>query len=393
MSRRGANATTLRRSWLLAAALAIVAPSARVVACSAFSVAGDGLVLFAVNEDFWDPDTKMWLVPASEGSYGRVYFGYSDLLPQGGMNEAGLAYDGFATPPKPVQRGREKAPISERALIDSAMATCATVDDVVRLVERHNLQVMESFMLMFADRTGASVIIEGDDILRKTGPFQVVTNFRQSQHPDGVGAYEDGESCTRFEIATEQLGQLKQVTIEAARDVLVAIHAEGRSRTLYSVIYELGNGRAHLYHYHDFSHDVVIDLAAELEKGAGVVDLPALFPRSYAYEAFAAEQAAELEARRVARGPVEVAAEVMSGYVGRYLGPDGELTITLENGSLIGDAVDLPRTALTPTSPTTFFAVRFLGDVEIDFQVGPEGQVEGVALRVGGRKTLLERVP
>jgi hypothetical protein len=393
MSRRGTNATTLQRSWLLAAALAIVAPSARVVACSAFSVAGDGLVLFAVNEDFWDPDTKMWLVPASEGSYGRVYFGYSGLLPEGGMNEAGLAYDGFATPPKPVQRGREKPLISERELIDTAMASCATVEEVLALFDRHNLEVMKSFMLMFADRSGASVIIEGDHLLRKSGAFQAVTNFRQSEHPDGRGAYEGGESCVRFEIANERLAQLTRVTVEAARDVLVAIHAEGRSRTLYSVIYELGNGRAHLYHYHDFSHEVVIDLAAELEKGARVIDLPTLFPRSSAYETFAGEQAAELEKRRVGRGAATVSPDLLTRYVGRYRGPEGVLTTSVEDGRLIGDAVGLPQIALTPASPTTFYAVRFIGDVELDFRVGTEGQVQGITLRAGDHQTFMERLP
>lgn len=393
MSPRGTTHAMLQRSCLFAAALAIVVPTAGVFACSAFSIAGDGLVLFADNEDFWDPGTKMWFVPASEGSYGRVYFGYGGLLPEGGLNEAGLAYGGYATSSKPVLRGQGKPAISERELIDTAMATCATVEEVLALFDRHNLEVMESFMLMFADRSGASVIIEGDHLLRKRGAFQVVTNFRQSEHPDGTGAYEGGESCTRFEIASEGLAQMNHVTVEAARDVLAAIHAEGHSRTLYSVIYELEKGRAHLYHYHDFSHEVVIDLAAELERGARVIDLPTLFPRSSAYGSFANEQAAALEARRIERGPVELSPELMARYVGRYRGPEGVLTIAMECGSLIGDAVGLPQVTLTPASATTFFVVRFIGDVELEFRLGPEDQVQGVELRTGDHQAFMERLP
>jgi hypothetical protein len=380
------------RVWL-AVAVVLAVPARAVLACSAFSIAGDGLVLFASNEDFWDPDTKVWFVPATEGTYGRVYFGYSDLLPQGGMNEAGLAYDGFATSPEPILRGRDKPPITERELIETAMARCATVDEVLRLVDRFNLQVMQSFMLMFADRSGASVIIEGDEVLRKTGPFQVITNFRQSQHPDGKGAYQGGESCARYEIADERLRHMDRVTIEQARGVLAAVHAEGRSKTLYSMIYDLAHGRVHVYHFHNFANELVIDLAAELAKGGRVVDLPALFPRSYAYEAFAKEQAAELEARRAARGPVDLPSDQLSRLVGGYRGPEGVLTITLENGVLIGDAVGLPRAVLTPASATTFFALRFIGDAELEFRLGPQDRVEGVELRTGEQTVFMERVP
>ena len=42
------------------------------------------------------------------------------------------------------------------------------------LFARHDLRFLENAMLMFADRSGDSVIIEGDEFLRKEGRFQVV---------------------------------------------------------------------------------------------------------------------------------------------------------------------------------------------------------------------------
>ena len=66
----------------------VVAPA--VDSCTAFLVAGDGGVLFGNNEDFWNPATGMWFVPAEGESLGAVFFGFDNLSPQGGMNEAGL---------------------------------------------------------------------------------------------------------------------------------------------------------------------------------------------------------------------------------------------------------------------------------------------------------------
>ena len=87
----------------------------------------DGRVALAgSNEDWADPNTQMWFVPATKDNYGIVYFGFGrgeyppggvsrhkleipeggitqikpeDLygLPQGGMNEKGLFFDGAST--------------------------------------------------------------------------------------------------------------------------------------------------------------------------------------------------------------------------------------------------------------------------------------------------------
>jgi len=384
---------------LAVAASAVAPPVAG--ACSAFLATGNGLVLFGNNEDSSNPATRMWFVPGKLGTHGRVYFGYDDLLPQGGMNEAGLVYDGFAARPKLVTTSPEKPPIGEYELIDTAMATCATVPEVLVLFSRYNLQVMETFTLMFADRNGDSVIIEGDAVLRKAGRFQVQTNFRQSEHPGGIDAYGAGQSCARFAIASAMLATDEPISVGRVRQILAAIHVEGRPtgrpQTLYSNIYDLQRRIVYIYSFHDFQHKVVIDLAAELNKGRRIVDLPALFPRTYAREAFVAEKEAEREQRRAGRPTVELPTGALQRFVGRYgetcaLGP---VTVSLDGGVLVADYPGSGPLRLDASSPTEYFHLRLdkLYDVDIVFREGDGGTIDGLQLRTGERNEFCRRLP
>ena len=77
-------------------------------ACTVFSVVGGGKVLFGSNEDYsYAAKAEMWFVPAAHGERGRVLFGWDDFA-QGGMNDAGLTFDGASCPPSggPVDRAK-----------------------------------------------------------------------------------------------------------------------------------------------------------------------------------------------------------------------------------------------------------------------------------------------
>jgi hypothetical protein len=360
--------------------------------CSAFVVSEGQVVLFGNNEDFWNPATRMWVVPAGEERYGRLYFGYDDLIPQGGMNEAGLVYDGFAKKPRPAGTS-DIRPKFEGNLIDHAMATCGTVADVIELFQRHDLAMMEGYNLMFADAGGDAVVIEADSFIRKQGKLQVVTNFDLSRYPDGVDAYDKGQSCLRFQIAKQMLADMGSPTIEKARCVLAAVHAEGRSRTLYSNIYDLKRRLVYVYLYHDFANEVVVDLASELRKGRHFVKLPALFPRNFAYETFVQEQNDELEKRRSERAKLAVAPELLGRYAGRYLGPDGVLTVSLDGAALYAEYAAFERAALTPASETEFFVLRPTYDIDLAFVVDGSGAVTGLRIRTGEQGATFPRLP
>ncbi len=248
--------------------------------CTGFCAVARGLVLAGNNEDYSNPFTKIWFVPAEKGTYGRVYVGFDNFWPQGGMNERGVFFDGFATE-RVAATGSAGREVFRGNLLDGAMAECATVEQVVGLFEKYNRKFLEHAVLFFADANGDSVIIEPDAILRKQGRYQIQTNFHQSRvKPAEI-------TCDRYKIAARMLGEAgENLSVDFFRRILAATHAEGANPTLYSNIYDLKRRVMYLYHFHNFENVVTIDLAEELKKGKRALDLPSLFPRTFAAEAF-----------------------------------------------------------------------------------------------------------
>jgi hypothetical protein len=66
------------------------------MACTAFMMAEGDVVLVGNNEDSKIPYTRVWFIPAEKDRFGRVYFGYDNWYPQGGMNDQGLFFDYFS---------------------------------------------------------------------------------------------------------------------------------------------------------------------------------------------------------------------------------------------------------------------------------------------------------
>jgi len=364
----------LRRTVALVIA-GLFVPAAVVMACTAFLATGDDGVLFGNNEDFTNPATKMWFIPGENEGYGVVYFGFDEIMAQGGMNEAGLAFDGFATQPKPVTGSGDKESYDGN-LVHKVMTKCATVDEVLEVFAQYNLEYMKTFMFMFADAKGNSVIIEGDKVIRKNGPFQVVTNFYQSDDPTGQTAYGEGKVCARFEIANDLLKGVQRVNISDARKVLNATHMEGKSQTLYSMVYDLDDRLVYLYNFHDFENEVVIDLREELKKGAQLVDLSSLFPRNFARETYVTELDRELGKLREQRGSAEVPVETLKRFEGRYRGTSGEFEIRMEDDQLIF-ASDYWAFKLTPVSETELYDVNYIMELDIAFRFSANGTVDG----------------
>jgi penicillin V acylase-like amidase (Ntn superfamily) len=237
------------------------------------------VVLVGNNEDYNNPRTRVWFVPSNGKDAGRVYVGFDNMFPQGGMNDRGLWFDGFATAPVESTRSLHKPPLPPN-FVDKVMAECGNVEEVVREFNRYNLRDLRRAVLMFADAAGDSAIIEPDAIIRKNGRYQVQTNFHQSLPKPEY-------SCDRFVVATEMLDKAgKDISIELFRRILAATHAEGKYPTLYSNIYDLKRRIMYLYHFHNFENVVVIDLRAELKKGRRTLELPSLFPRTIAAEVF-----------------------------------------------------------------------------------------------------------
>jgi hypothetical protein len=330
------------------------------------------------NEDSREPLTKVWFVPAKEGTFGLVLFGYGSYRAQGGMNDQGLFFDFLSVPkelPIPTE-GKQVWPGANYMVYD-AMAQCATVACVVEMFENYYDAESWSMQVFFGDATGESAIIEPQAILRQSGGYQVATNFYQST----IAPQDPASACPRYKTASEMLEGSPALSVEYMRDVMAAVHQDGpRSLTIYTNVYDLANRIVYLYYFSDYEHVAVIDLAEELAKGAHAYDLPALFPPNPAAQEFFAFALRGYDGLIHSRR-VEVDPAFLAAYVGEYAPPGTQppapgdwVSVNPYGTSLMMIFPDSHRYELFPQSETSFFVVtwdkmneRFQVQFEVDF--------------------------
>ncbi len=257
------------RSILVISLLGLFVGIQAAESCTGFVASKEGRVLVGNNEDYFNPKTKLWFKPATEGKYGGIFFGFDNLWPQGGMNDRGLFFDGFATDPNPIRKSSHKPPLPPDFL-HKVMAECATTAEVEEWFSRFNLATdFERGMLLFADPKGDSIIIEGDDVIHKKGDYQICTNFYQSKIPF------ESITCWRYLTADKALKDIQEISIDLFREILKAAHVD---ITQYSNIYDLNNGVVYLFHFHNFDNMISYRLEDELTKGYRVLDIAEQFP-------------------------------------------------------------------------------------------------------------------
>jgi hypothetical protein len=254
--------------------------------CTTFYGYDGQVALAGNNEDFINPMMYAWIIPASSGRLGRVYFGFDDFIPQGGLNEAGVFFDGQSLPYQAGSSDKPQFPGGGLSLIDEVLSRSANTQDVIDILSKWDRLGSEYGQLLFGDRYGASAIFDGDTILSQSGSFQIATNFRLADHP--APPWPEGEE--RYGLVTELLAEPIPYSVELFRQALELSHSDGPTPTLYSQVYELNTGIIHLYLYHDFEHEVIIDLAEELAKGPHVIELSSLFPENSSMDLWATQQ-------------------------------------------------------------------------------------------------------
>jgi uncharacterized protein (UPF0333 family) len=228
-------------------------------ACTIFIGTTHNLVLVGNNEDFIDPNTYVWFLKAEYGKFGRAYFGYNTVLPQGGMNEKGLFFD-LTTVPQRIGRFYNKKEVYNGSLMELALETCANVEDVINLYEKYDRSYM-SYSALFADKNGNSVIIETDTIIIKKGNYQIATNFCQSQHE--LNPY----SFDRYNTADSMLKAENNYSIDYFTKILDYTHQDVDSPTQYSNLYDLIKGEIYVYLFHNYKKFCKLNLNGELKKG------------------------------------------------------------------------------------------------------------------------------
>jgi hypothetical protein len=266
-----------RRVLHLAPAVAVLLSSTvPLTACTVFTAAQDGVVLFAGNEDWKDPYNRIRFFPPEPGKFGRVYIGCARYgSGEMGMNDQGLVFDALSVPKRPVRAKHDKPEFAGN-LVEKVMEECDSVADVIEVFTRYDRSRYDHSQLMFADQSGDAVLIDANNVYRKRGGYLLATNFRLS---DGKA---DSYPCQRFQIADRALRERSMVSIDLFRKILANVHMEGPTPTQYSAIFDLKQRRIHLYHFHNYENVVTIDVRAELAKGWHAIDLASLFAPTFA---------------------------------------------------------------------------------------------------------------
>lgn len=362
-----------RRRYLTIAWMALFAifpgSFSGMMGCTGIFYGHNKITLAGNNEDWMSPFTRIWFIPAEGKKFGRICFGFQEGGTQGAMNDQGLFFDGFALKPaevKPVP-GKETYPGN---LMQKAMEECRTVEEVIALFERYDRQELASCQYFIADKEGNSAIIEATAIIRKKGPYQIVTNFRQSAV--------SGAAITdsRYLIARKMMETKGEADVNLIRGILAATHQEGKYPTQYSNICDLKNGVIYLYYFHNYEQSVRLDLREELKKGKRVVEMKSLFPESHAANFYQKEIEKTMAERLAKHQLVPLKPEQAARLAGEYGFGEGMLagytvTITLEENKLFA-RVDtlLEKAELQPLSDKDYvisgleevYSFRFASD-------------------------------
>ncbi|MBK8497535.1 MAG: hypothetical protein IPL52_01650 [Flavobacteriales bacterium] len=260
---------------LVAAALAFLLQHTT-SACTFFKLTLHGHTMVGNNEDAWSIDPRIWFENGKEGEYGAVYLGQNNSTPQGGMNEAGLMFDGLKSPVKSFTRTTGKPQILFDDLARRVLRSCANMLEAEALIRTFDFSQLNGAYLIFVDRAGDYLVVEADTLFTGNEATYAVTNFCISTCTDL-----DSVPSERYQRGRALLAAGADTSLAYCTSVVNGMHAcrkklgEG---TLYSNIFDPQRGLVHLYFYHDYSTLRSFNLRDELAKGDHNVDMIALFP-------------------------------------------------------------------------------------------------------------------
>jgi len=344
-------------------------------ACTVFYAAQGDMILAGNNEDWMNPITKVWFEPAEKGKYGRVFFGFDNFYPQGGMNEKGLFFDVTAANLVEVPTNTAKPSFKGNLIRDKIMPECATVKEAIRLFKQYRAPHRWKAMYIIGDSSGDSAIIDPYGVIYKKGNYQVATNFYQSEVKSGE------ISCERYKLAVAMLEKCNNISVKYFREILAATHTEGDYiNTLYSNIYDLKNGMIYLYHFHNYQNEVIIDFKEEIKMGRHSYDLPSLFPKTYA-----AESLISAYKKRKALNISDIDHQTYNELIGIYempseLAQNTTLAVTKSGDKLYGFYPESPYDELLPISDNQFLSVSKSGVVRVTFNREKNGEATSLTV-------------
>jgi len=260
----------MKKLSILLSIILLSTTSNKLQSCTVFKSTNKNITFVGSNEDYKKSNSQIFFIPAKNGKYGHVLFGYNGSV-QSGINEKGLFWDGLrAYPYVKVKNASNKPDIGGNVLY-KILEECASVDEVIKLFETFYWDGFKVAQLMIVDKTGESAIItykENELTVTKTkNLFQTCTNFRISSEQDTKNYHWYNIGSKRFKKAT-QLLENQELNADDCISILKATHQNNIfSKTIYSSVFNLNTGDIHISINGDFSKIMKINLLEELENG------------------------------------------------------------------------------------------------------------------------------
>lgn len=250
-------------------------------ACTMAKVTRNGYTLVGNNEDAFSINACLKFERGGPGEFGAVYvchFNGSPLRsmgPQGGMNEAGLMFDGLVVQPKVVAPRPGRSYMEFAKLMPLVMRRCANVHEAEALLGTFDLSPMTGGMIVLVDRTGEYLIVQNDTMFTGNDATYVVGNFRPAACKDfdavPIPRYQKGRALLAHQADTSLAFCTALMDSMCARRVMLG------NGTLYTDILDPQRGSVHLFFYHDMSEMRTFDLHDELAKGDHTLAMAPLF--------------------------------------------------------------------------------------------------------------------
>ena len=248
--------------------------------CTIFTVTAGNRVFFGNNEDYRLWGIYAWFVPSQtvriftsdETVYGAIFFGFdengdrADGYPQGGMNDQGLCVDGNGLGPYSINPHPERQPPS-CSLMAQVLWECATVDEVEAWFLTHTIGSSMNYQLHYADANGEAVVVsagpDNEIAFTRIGSSSCLVSTNINVADTSLDVYD----CWRYSTSMSMLSGLtteNELTAEACRDVLNAVHQDGTYATKYSNVFDCVNLDVFLWYDRDFSNVASFNLETEL---------------------------------------------------------------------------------------------------------------------------------
>lgn len=230
-----------------------------------------GKIFVVNNEDYWyDVEAYIRIVPARGDKLARLWYGWDDFA-QGGINEAGLFFDGAVTPEQDIPGGGSDV---KGNLGDDILAHCRTVEEALRLLEDRDI-VLDNAHMMLGDAAGNAVVVEWLEDQRKIVSIAdnrlIMTNFLLSDPSRG------NYPCPRYQTIEKRLNELEasdqSIDLRSVGNVMAGavqsprvMEDERAGGTLYTTFMNISDMEFVLVYQLDNSKITRLDLNEEFSK-------------------------------------------------------------------------------------------------------------------------------